>query len=203
MMAWEQENLGGGNNHIKVVYFSSWSNLSNGVVSNSYDCSRTLSSCAEGTPNFYSASKASCVIGHHYYSGCTVDKQARGTLKNLNSWSTSKQTNVDNAMLYWGVNGNIGDRDGYASFLGYNFGLFEGQYTSGDFTTWRVFLYDYQTGNADTTVIHTDAGSYAFANPTITQITINGKRANPVTLFIPSEASKGGEAGEAIYYTYY
>jgi hypothetical protein len=203
MMAWEQENLGGGGNHVKVVYFSSWANLQNGVVANSYDCPQSLSTCAEGTPNFYSVSKATCDIGHHYYSGCTVDKQGRGTLKNLNSWSTTKQTKVDNAMLYWGVKGNIGDRDGYANFLNYNFGLFEGQYTSGDFTTWRVFLYDYQTGNADTTVIQTDAGSYAFANPTITQITINSKRANLVTLFIPSEASKGGEAGELIYYTYY
>ncbi|MCL5028194.1 MAG: hypothetical protein M1480_04135 [Bacteroidetes bacterium] len=203
MMAWEQENPGGGGNHVKVVYFSSWSNLQNGVVSKSYDCPQTLSTCAEGTPNFYSASIASCDIGHHYYSNCTVDRQARGTLTNFNSWSTSKQNNVDNAMLYWGVKGNIGDRDGYANFLGYNFGLFEGQYTPNDFSSWRVFLYDYQTGNADTTVIQTDAGSFAFANPTITEITINGYRANLVTLFIPSQGAKGNEAGELIYYTYY
>jgi len=68
-------------------------------------------------------------------------------------------------MLYWGVKGNIGDRDGFTNFLGYNFGLFEGQYTANDWSSWRVFLYDYQTGNADTTVIHTDGGSTAFANP--------------------------------------
>lgn len=203
IMAWEQENLGGGNNHIKVVYFTNWTNLYNGSVSKSYDCARSLSSCAEGTPNLYTASKASCIIGHHYYSNCTVDRQAQGTLTNFNSWSTSKQTNVDNAMLYWGVQGNIGDRDGWAVFGGYKFGLFEGQYTANDWSSWRTFLYDYQTGNADTTVIQTDAGSTAFANPTIAFLTVNGNNALVVTLFIPSQGAKGSEAGELIYYKYY
>ena len=161
VVAWEQEP----GNHIKVVYFSNWTNLQAGVVSKSYDCPQTLSTCAEGTPNIYSASSTRCDIGHHYYSTCTVDRQARGTLTNFNSWTTSAQHNVDNAMLYWGVKGNIGDRDGYVNYGGYNFGLFEGQYTANDWSSWRVFLYDYQTGNADTTVIHTDGGSTAFANP--------------------------------------
>jgi hypothetical protein len=51
VMAWEQEP----SNHLKFVYFSSRTNLMNGVVSKSFDTSRTLSNCAEGTPNIYSA----------------------------------------------------------------------------------------------------------------------------------------------------
>lgn len=196
VVAWEQEP----NNHIKVVYFSNWINLLAGVVAKSYDCPRTLSNCAEGTPNIYSASSTRCDIGHHFYSNCTVDRQARGTLTNFNSWTTSALSNVDNAMLYWGVKGNIGDRDGFTNFLGYNFGLFEGQYTANDWSSWRVFLYDYQTGNADTTVIHTDGGSTAFANPTITKTQLNGLNIMLVTLFIPSEGAAAGEAGELIYY---
>lgn len=199
VLAWEQEP----NNHIKVVYFSNWANLQAGIVAKSYDCPRTLSSCAEGTPNLYSASSTRCDIGFHYYSGCTVDRQARGTLRNFNSWTASAQSNVDNAMLHWGVKGNIGDRDGYTNYMGYNFGVFEGQYTAGDWASWRTFLYDYQTGNADTTIISTDGGSVAFANPTITKTQLNGQNIMLVTLFIPSEGAAREEAGELIYYNKY
>jgi hypothetical protein len=199
VMAWEQEPA----NHVKVVYFASWTALQNGTTSKSYDCPQTLSTCAEGTPNIYSASSTSVDIGHHYYSSCTVDRQARGTLTNFNSWTTSAKPNVDNAMLYWGVKGNIGDRDGYANFGGYNFGLFEGQYTAGDWSSWRVFLYDYQTGNADTTIIQTNGGSTAFANPTITLTKLSGNNIALVTLFIPSQGAASGESGELIYYTKY
>ena len=199
VVAWEQEP----NNHIKVVYFNNWTNLQAGIVAKSYDCPRLLSTCAEGTPNIYSASSTRCDIGHHYYANCTVDRQARGTLTNFNTWTTSKQSNVDNAMLYWGVKGNIGDRDGYTNYMGYNFGVFEGQYTAGDWASWRTFLYDYQTGNADTTIIKTDGGSVAFANPTITKTQLNGQNIMLVTLFIPSEGAGPREAGELIYYNKY
>jgi hypothetical protein len=199
VMAWEQEP----NNHIKVLYFSSWTNLKNGIPSKIYDCPRTLSNCAEGTPNIYSASSTSVDIGHHYYANCDVDKQARGRLTNFNSWTTSKLVNVDNAFLYWGTKGNIGDRDGYANFRGYNFGLFEAQFTKNDWRSWRVYLYDYQTGNSDQTSIQTNGGSISFANPTITLTSLNGKNIVLVTLFVPSEGNAPGEAGELLYYSTY
>jgi hypothetical protein len=98
------------------------------------------------------------------------------------------------------VKGNIGDRDA-ASFLGYPFGVIEGQYTKGDFGSWRTFVYDYSTGNADTLAIHTDRGSAAFANPSMTVLqTPAGQRALFVSLFVPSEASGAGEAGQLLYY---
>jgi hypothetical protein len=63
----------------------------------------------------------------------------------------------------------------------------------------RTYLYDYQTGNADQLHIATDHDSLAFANPTITNTVIARHNAILVTLFIPSEKSGSGEAGELIY----
>lgn len=209
VVAWEQESPGGGNNHLAFRYFASRTDLLAGKVARSYDAPRRLSSCAEGTPNIYSIKLAPDIdhstidVGGHYWWNCDRDRQQRGTLTNFNSWTTSAQPNFDNALLYWGVGGNIGDRD-QAYFLGYSFGLIEGQYTKGDFGSWRVFLYDYQTGNADRTAIQTDGGSTAFANPTLTALkTPSGQRAMLITLFIPSEGAAPGEAGELLYYKTY
>lgn len=197
MMAWEQEP----NNHVKLAYYNSWTDLQNGSSAHSYDCPRQLSSYAEGTPNIYSATATSADIGFHYWQNGTVDRQARGTMTNWNSWSSSAQTQIDNAMLYWGVGGNIGDRDNI-NYNGYSFNFHEAGGDNSNFGSWRVFLYDFQTGNADKLSIRTDAGSLAFANPTIAQMTVNGQQAIVCTLFIPSENSQGSESGELIYYKY-
>jgi hypothetical protein len=209
VLAWEQEQPGGGNNHLAFRYFANRADLLAGKVSRSYDAPRRLSSCAEGTPNIYSITmspdidRSTIDIGGHFWWNCDRDRQQRGRLTNFSSWSTAAQPNYDNALLYWGIGGNIGDRD-QAMFSGYSFGLIEGQYTKGDFGSWRTFVYDYQTGNADRTTIHTDGGSTAFANPTLTALKApNGQRALLVTLFIPSEGAAPGESGELIYYTTY
>jgi hypothetical protein len=198
VMAWEQEP----SNHVKFVYFNSRDDLMNGVVAKSYDAPMVFSVCANGTPNLYSASNASVDFGFHYFSNCDVDRQARGSM-NWRSSKATKQTNVDNAILYWGVQGNIGGRDGYFNFRGYNFGLIEGQYTKGDFGSWRSFIYDYQTGNAEPLNITTHGGSTAFANPKFTSMQIDGQWAVVVSLFIPSEGAAPGEAGQLIYYRKY
>lgn len=205
VVAWEQEP----SNHLAFRYFASRGDLLGGVVSRGFDAPRTLSACAEGTPNIYSVRLSPDIdhstidVGAHYYWNCDRDRQQRGTLTNFSSWHASAQSNVDNAMLYWGVGGNIGDRDAL-NYKGYNYGVFEGQYTKGDFGSWRTFLYDYQTGNADRTSIHTDRGSTAFANPSFTSIHApNGHWAVVVTLFLPSEGAAAGEAGELIYYRTY
>ena len=41
---------------------------------------RTLSSCAEGTPNIFSATSnlSSVDVGFHYFQDCRVDRQASG-----------------------------------------------------------------------------------------------------------------------------
>ena len=65
-------------------------------------------------------------------------------------------------------------------------------------------MYDYQTGHADRTTIHTDGGSTAFANPTVTALTApNGQLAILVTLFVPGQGAAPGESGELIYYQTY
>ncbi len=209
VMAWEQEQPGGGNNHLAFRYFASRTDLLAGQVTRSFDAPRQLSSCAEGTPNICGITLAPDIdhstidIGGHYWWNCDRDRQQRGQLTNFSSWSTAAQPNYDNALLYWGVGGNIGDRD-QAVFRGYSFGLIEGQFTKGDFGSWRTFVYDYQTGNADQTTIRTDGGSTAFANPTVTALNApNGQPAIVVSLFIPSEGAAAGESGELIYYQTY
>ncbi|MBP3965602.1 hypothetical protein [Paenibacillus lignilyticus] len=197
VVAWEQEP----NNHLKVAYYSSWSNLQNGIASKTYNCPRQLSSYAEGTPNIYSASSTSVDIGFHYFKNGDVDRQARGTLTNFNSWSSSTQPNMDNALLYWGVLGNIGDRDSMA-YKGYTFGLMEGQFTKNDFGSFRPFIYDYATGNAEPLAMTTPAGSTAFGNPSFTTVTINGQAAVVVSMIIFSEGAQGSEGGQLIYYFY-
>jgi len=98
--------------------------------------------------------------------------------------------------------GGIGDRD-VIRFRGFDLTLIEGQLVNEDWRTWRVFLYDDETGGAQQLDLRTSAGSTAFANPTIAAIEIRGRRAILVTLFIPSEGAHGAEEGELIYYRTY
>jgi hypothetical protein len=209
VLAWEQEKAGGGDNHLAFRYFANRADLLAGRTSRSFDAPRRLSTCAEGTPNIYKITLSPDIdhstidLGGHYWWNCDRDRQQRGTLTNFSSWTTSAQPNFDNALLHWGVGGNIGDRDQVA-FRTFSFGLIEGQFTKGDFGSWRTFVHDYQTGNADQTTIRTDGGSTAFANPTVSALRApNGAPALVFTLFIPSEGAAPGESGELVYYQTY
>lgn len=198
IVAWEQEP----HNHIQVSFYSTWLDLQNGNAQKNYSVAQSLSSCAEGTPNIYGQPTLDNIdFGFHFYDNCIVDRQARGTLKNFNQWTDARaQPNVDNAILYWGVKGNIGDRDALSNFRDFAFTIIEGQYTPKDFGTWRVFVFDPQTGNADPVPVTTHGQSKAFANPSMTMATWKGQSILIVTLFVPSEQSAPGEAGELIYY---
>ncbi|MBJ6362465.1 hypothetical protein ACFOQM_14365 [Paenibacillus sp. GCM10012307] len=196
VVAWEQEP----NNHVKVAYYPSWTSLQSASPTKSYDIPRNHSNYAEGTPNIYSASSTSVDIGFHYFKNGDVDRQARGTLTNFSSWSSSTQTNFDNALLHWGVAGNIGDRDGKLNFGGYDFGLIEGQFVKNDWSTFRSFIYDYSTGNAEQLNPVTPNGSTALANPTFTVVNLNGVTRIVVSMFIFSEGAGSGESGQLIYY---
>jgi hypothetical protein len=195
VMAWEQEPR----NHLKFSYFNSRDDLMAGVVAKSYEAPMVLSPCANGTPNLYSANAQRVDVGFHYYSNCVVDRQARGIMT-WNHFTATARPDVDNSLLYWGVKGNIGDRDGYLAFEGFNFGVIEGQFVNGDFGSFRTFVFDYQTGNADPLPVKTHGKSRAFANPTFTNVTVDGAPAIVTTLFLPSEGAVPGEAGELIYF---
>jgi hypothetical protein len=203
--AWEQEP----SNHLAFRHYASRNDLFAGVAERSFDAPRRLSACAEGTPHIESVllspniATSTIEVGAHYFWNCDRDRQQRGTLRNFNAWTTAAQPALDDALLRFGVGGNVGDRDA-DWFRGYRFGVIEGQYVKGDFGSWRSFLYDHQTGAAEELDIRTDGGSAAFANPTLTHLVApNGQSAVVVTAFVPSQGSAPGEAGELIYYRAY
>ena len=166
---------------------------------------RTLSMCAEGTPNIYAdhlnpdLAHSSIRIGFHYFRDCKIDRQAVGTLTNFSSWNADVPQDPNADVQAAGAQGSIGDRDSIAFGDGI-FRLIEGQLVKGDFSTWRNFLYT-SGGGAKQLSIHTHRGSTAFANPTATWVKApGGGIAIVFTQLIPLSGAAPGEAGELIYY---
>jgi hypothetical protein len=167
---------------------------------------RTLSRCAEGTPNIYAAhlspdlDHSTIRVGLHYFRECRVDRQALGTLVNFAYWSTDVPQPPNATVQALGAVGNIGDRDAIGFVDGFTYRLIEGQLVSGDFSSWRTFLYSRAFG-AKQLSIRTHRGSTAFANPTATWVRAPGGGVAIVfTQFIPLSGAAPGEAGELIYY---
>lgn len=199
VMAWEQDP----DNHLAFRYFPDRASLLSGTAAKTFDAPQVLSDCAEGTPNIYSVSADLSVIdvGAHYFWNCDRDRQQRGTLRDFSSWTASPQPQLDAPLLAAGVAGNIGDRDDF-TYRDRDYLLMEGQFTKGDFGTWRPFLFDVRRGTAEQLAIRTDGGSTAFANPTLTLLRApDGRRAAVMTMFLPSEGAAAGESGSLIYYT--
>ena len=194
VVAWEQEPL----NHLKVAHYRSWDDLRNGTASRSFEVPWRLSTCAEGTPNLYSASSTFVDVGFHFYDGCIVDRQARGST-DWTTWTAARQPVLEGAVRIHGVEGGVGDRD-VIDFQGATLTMIEAQVVNEDWRTWRVFLHDAATGKAEQLEFRTHAYSTAFTNPTIDEVEIDGRRALVVTLFVPQEGAAGDEAGQLIYY---
>ncbi len=190
-----------GNNHLRFAYYDSWPALLNATASWTYDAPRTLSPCAEGTPNIYAADRTGVEVGFHYWSECNVGRQARG-VTDWSSWSAAREPALDSAIIAYGIAG-VGDRDGPFTFRGYQFAVIEGEGIRNRWDSWRVFLYDYQTQTADQLDIRTDAGSTSFGNPTIEEVQIGGRQALVMTLFVFLDGSRGDENGSLIYYRAY
>jgi len=70
VVAWEQEPP----NHVRLLYYRSWSDLLAGPASKTFDAPLRLSSCAEGTPNLYAASSLAVDVGFHFYRDCQLDR---------------------------------------------------------------------------------------------------------------------------------
>jgi hypothetical protein len=189
---------------LALRHYATESALLSGASTRTIVLPRTLSSCAEGTPSIFSATSSlkTVDVGFHYFQDCRVDRQARGTLRDLDpaTWDPAATPSIDASILGAGASagGMIGDRDG-APYDGYYHRLIEGQIAPGDFSSWRNFLY---TGGVATQLsIRTHGGSQAFANPTFTPLPLpNGDPGVVVTQFVPSSAAAPGEAGELVYY---
>lgn len=177
-----------------------------GAADRSFQAPRTLSKCAEGTPNIYSMRTRRSIrhstikIGFHYFRDCQVDRQAGGVLRDFSSWSALVDRRANALLEASRPAGNIGDRD-YARVPGGRFSINEIQLRRNDFTSWRVFLYDRIAGRAQQLQMKTHGSSTAFANPTFTVLrSPSGRPALVVTLFLPFQSAARGEAGELIYY---
>jgi hypothetical protein len=166
VVGWEQEPP----NHLKFAYYATLVDLLAARPTKTFEPPTQLSpNCAEGTPSFYSASSTFLDVGFHYFRGCTVDRQARGTT-DWTSWSSSPQPDLDAAIEAHGVKGGIGDRDGPLASVQLD--------------------------------MRTHAGSRAFTNPTIGQVTLDGRPTLVASMFIPQEAGAQGEIGGVIYYRF-
>lgn len=106
---------------------------------------------------------------------------------------------MDGAILQYGVQGNIGDRDNF-TFLDNKFLIIEGQSRKNDFGTWKCYLYHNASGM--TIPLHhlTHHNSSSFANPTVSILEYQGHQIVFASLFLPSETAGIQEAGELIYY---
>jgi len=200
-----------GNECLYFRHYADEANLFSASFDREFKVTRTLSACAEGTPNVYSAALSPDIdhstiqIGFHYFRNCDVDRQARGTLTNFNSWTAQVETHVNDLFQAWtpSLGGNVGDRE-FAVFGGTPFALVEAQYTKADWASWRVFIHDQQSDSLAQLNVKTHKGSTAFGNPSVTMLTSpNGRPAMFVTYFVFTQGSAPGEEGELVFYREY
>ena len=197
VVGWEQEP----DPHLRFVYFPTLDDLLGNRPTKTYEPPRELSRCAEGTPSFYSASSTHLDVAFHYFRNCRVDRQARGQT-DWTSWSSEPQPLLDAAMEVHDVRGGIGDRDGPLEFRGHQFMMFESMVVPDLWESFRLFLYDVEAQSSQQLDMKTHAGSVSFTNPTINQVTLNGRPALVLSMFIPGEPNPESEIGGVIYYRF-
>ncbi|PWU25067.1 MAG: hypothetical protein C5B48_03180 [Candidatus Rokuibacteriota bacterium] len=197
---------GPGGNCLGFRHYPSVTALLAGASDRNFQAPRSLSKCAEGTPNIYSIrqrhgiGRSTIKVGFHYFRDCKVDRQAGGVLRDFSSWSAGVDGRANRILEAFKPGGNIGDRD-FASLPGGRFSIHEVQFRLHDFGSWRVFLYDRNAGRAFQLNVKTHHGSTAFANPTFTVLrSPRGRPALLVTLFLPAQGATITEGGELVYY---
>ena len=197
--------------HLRFSYWASIAGfLGSTGPARTFDVTKTLSSCAEGTPDIRSVSlstasstltsSSTIVVGHHYFSGCDTDRQAIGTLTNFATWRTGTRPPLDATLTKAGAAGKHGDRDSF-SVGGRPYELVEGSVSANSFSMadWRNYLYD--GTSARQLSPRTPGRSTAFANPSATVLRDpSGVLSLVVTQFIPGGGAGSGESGELIYW---
>jgi len=187
-------------NHIAVRGYPDLDALLAGRAERAFDAPRTLSRCAEGTPDITAVHDGTVELTGHYWDHCDTDRQLRAILRDFTTWHARPDQRLDRALEAWGTRGNIGDRS-LLRLAGRRLVLIEGQRRRRDFGSWRTYAYDPASGRADRLDIRTHGGSTAFANPSATLLTDpRGHPALLVSLFVPREGSAPGEAGELLYW---
>lgn len=201
LLAWEKTEKDG--NHLRLRAFDSLVALLGGKAAIMVDLPRSLAPTAEGTPNIESVrfnggwNRSVIGVGFHFYRNRDVDRQAFGTLTGFKAWSAHPVDEV-NRLLEATNKGNFGDRDS-ASIQSHRVSLLEVQRTKDDWSSWQVFARVDQKPFARFP-IRTPMGSTAFANPTLTPLTLpDGKPGVVVTVFVPSQGAAKGESGEMIW----
>lgn len=203
LVAYESHVSCGGSTHCLMLrYYPTESALLSGAAARKVTLPRTLSTCAEGTPNIFAAEPdlSSIDIGFHYFRDCAVDRQARGTLENFDpaTWRSWATPTVDSLLLDAGASpdGHIGDRDGNVYDGAYR-RLYEAQLAG--VASWRAFIME--DGAVTQLTTRTHGGSRGFANPTFTPLPLpSGRPGVVVTQFIPTSGAAAGESGELVYY---
>lgn len=210
VVAWE----GDADGQVTLSYYPTWERLLAGEPAKQFTAERQLPGCVEGTPNIYSASSREVDFGLHFFADCESDRQARGRT-DWTTWTAETEPLLDRAALFQGYRGSIGDRD-FIEYEGHGFTFLEAQFVQGDWRTFRILLYDDELGAADRAgfpaapavppsvhvFLHTDLGSSSFTNFTISEVTLDGRRALVMGVFIPTEGARGDEAGELIYFRF-
>jgi hypothetical protein len=200
---------------LRFSYFPDVARLLAADAERVFDAPHTLTPrrrLAEGTPNIYQVTfdpdveHSTIIAGFHYWRAKglrrrgDVDRQARGTLTNFQNWTTQREPHLDTAVEAFGVAGNIGGRE-LLRWRGQPYTLIEGQFVKDSWESWRIYLYDPQTGAAYPVPIRTHGGSVSFANPTLTMLTApSGAPAVLVTLYLFRPGAAAGEDGPLLYY---
>jgi hypothetical protein len=187
-------------NHLELRSYSGLTALLTGRPERAFDAPRTLSHCAEGTPDITAARGRTVELTGHYRARCDTDRQLTAVLHGFRAWRTRPDQRLDHAVRACGPRGNIGDRTSLR-LAGRDLVLIEGQLRPDDFESWRLYGYDPRLGRAEPVALRTHRGSHAFANPSATTITTpDGRRALLVSVFVPREGAAPGEAGELLYW---
>lgn len=187
-------------NHIAVRDYADLDALLAGEADRAYDAPRTLSRCAEGTPDVTAVHGDTVELTGHYQESCGTDRQLRATLRGFTTWHVEADDRLDRAVAAWGTAGNIGDRT-RIELGGEPLVLIEGQRLREDFGSWRTYAYDPVTGRADRVTPRTHGDSTSLANPSAALVnTPDGRPALLVSLFVPREGAAKGEAGQLLYW---
>lgn len=205
LVAYEQRE-DNGHSHLEFRVYPSIKALFAGTFSGQFDAPRTLSSVAEGTPSIFSITTkhdsiahSTIEVGFHYFdTALGVDRNARGVLTDFVHWSASISP-IDTS-FHPEPTGGTGARDSF-SFDGYPFTIIEAWSVLGNWSTWRVYLYDADAKTITELPIHTALGSISVGTPHVTVLTDpDHRRALAVSFYLFTPGAVGREAGPLVYY---